>query len=97
MSSSQSNINTLMRKIEEECKNLIALCEGFRESNINPYGNRPIMHYNVRILKLQPEKVVINGVIKDRASLSARERQAVKAQEEINTARAQLRLQNDMK
>ena len=47
-------------------------------------------HYNVRFLKYLPTKVLINGRLRDRMSLTAEERQAVKNQEEIDKARANL-------
>ncbi len=54
-------------------------------------NDTPKKHYNVRILKYQPTKVMINGRLKDRTSLFAEERQAVKTQEDIDKARAILR------
>ena len=76
------------------------------DSNYNNGENRSInraysvfrkeespMHYNIRILKLQPTKVMINGRIKDRTSLSANERDAVKAHEDIEIAKEKLRKQ----
>ena len=54
-------------------------------------------HYNVRILKYQPTKVLINGRLKDRMSLSAEEREAVRTQEEINKLRAELKQQNELR
>jgi len=46
--------------------------------------SNPKQHYNVRILKLQPDKVLINGRIRDRKELSAEEYRAVKTQEDID-------------
>ena len=54
-------------------------------------------HYNVRILKYQPTKVLINGRIKERMSLTAEERQAVQTQEDINKAKAALQQETKLK
>ena len=52
--------------------------------------NLPKRHYNVRILKFQPQKVLINGRLKDRTELTAEEHRAVQAQEEIESKRNEL-------
>ena len=54
-------------------------------------NNEPKRHYNVRILSLQPTKVLINGRIRDRASLTPEEHRAVQTQEEIEKAREELK------
>ena len=59
-------------------------------------GEVETKHYNVRILKFQPTKVMINGRIKDRTALTAEERAAVKTKEDIDKARAILRQQYDI-
>lgn len=60
-------------------------------------NDAPQKHYNVRILKYQPTKVMINGRIKDKTSLSAEERQAVQTQEDIDKARATLQQEIELK
>jgi phosphoribosylaminoimidazole carboxylase (NCAIR synthetase) len=89
--------NEKIRQITKKCRKIISLCEEFQNNNNNFINNNVPMHYNVRILKYMPGKVLINGKIKDRISLSARERQAVKTQEEVDQARAKLRLENILK
>ena len=58
--------------------------------------NEPKRHYNVRIIRLQPTKVLINGRIRDRASLTAAEHRAVRIQEEIDKAKRLLQQQNEL-
>ena len=86
-----------IRQITEGCRKILSLCKDFQRNNDNLIKNNLPMHYNVRILKYQPEKVMINGKLKDRTSLSQRERQAVKTQEEVDKAREKLRQENMMK
>ena len=54
-------------------------------------NNEPKKHYNVRILKFQPNKVLINGRLKDRTELTAEEHRAVQTQEEVDKQREQIR------
>ena len=52
--------------------------------------NLPKQHYNVRILKFQSQKVLMNGRLKDRTELTAEEHRVVQAQEEIESRKNEL-------
>lgn len=52
--------------------------------------NLPKRHYNVRILKFQPQNILVNRCLKDRIKLTIEERRAVKVQEIIESKRNEL-------
>ena len=89
-----TNLKEQIILIQEECYKIITICEGFLEQYSKTMENKSQRQYTVRFPICQPTKVVINGMLRDKTSLSPEERRAVKDQKEINKARAILRLQN---